>query len=367
VGGSGLFLRDKKFVIAAGAITIELLLVSIDRNAGLNESLPKNFFYRLAPMWYGTTYNFGDGSSVQPIPTYHFPGSMGYLFRFADGKTLLYTGDVNVRAAYVAHKLPRAKGRVRFDAGPRQIDVGIVEAAFIGRDIGRAGDSADSIIERITHSIQCRRHVFLLTPPGDYGLYLFLHLYDRLISKPSRTIDTRLFLDPLILSQIALIEWRMKRKQVGSLDDACCAWLATRSTLGESARVFDFAADPLGNVNELVSRGMRGVFILDDRRAAMPDYCPQSVRKRLESDGLDVLLIGKAATVAAGDESMTASESFGAGPWLLHSSEAELAHYLLAGPQQFGKVYLFHNFPRRLDKFARNLKERGFPGTVTAL
>jgi hypothetical protein len=111
----------------------------------------------------------------------------------------------------------------------------------------------------------------------------------------------------------------MKRRQVGALDDACRAWFKTRSTLGESVRVLDFTADTSSNVKELVRRGKKGIFMLDDRRAAERDYCPGSVRKCLESDGVDALLIGKAATVTAGDPSMAASESFNAGPWLLHS------------------------------------------------
>jgi hypothetical protein len=345
-----------------------VLLATLSRSADLNRTLPKDFFYRIAPMWYGSTYGFVDGTSIQPIPTYHFPGSMGFLFRFTDGKTLLYSGDLNVRGAYLAHRLGANSGHpVGFDAGPKNIDVGIIEAAFIGRKIGLSNDASDSITLSVSRAIENGRHALLLTPPGDYGLYLFLHLYDRVVAKATRTINAKLFLDPLILQQLALIEWRMKRKQVGSLDDACRAWLADRATLGESVRVFDFAADPAGNVSELVTRRMRGVFILSDRLAKDPSYFPDSVRHQLEIDGLDVLLIGKAATIPRDDDSEDARETFGAGPWLLHSSETELANYLLAGPQRFCEVYLFHNFGRRLERFSKALTDRGFAGTIKVL
>ena len=271
-------------------------------------------------------------------------------------------------APYLAEKLGASKGRsVQFNAGPTQVDIGIIEAAFVGRDIGRTDDTADSIVDRVRQSVEAGRHVFLLTPPGDYGLYLFLHLYDQVIAKATRAFEARLFLDSLILDQISLIEWRMKRKQVGSLDGACRVWLDKRATLGESVRVFDFVVDPSGNVDELVRRRIRGLFILNDKLVANPEYCPQGVRQQLEADGLDVLLVGKAATMAADDDSRKARHVFGAGPWLLHSSEGELANYLLTGPQQYDDVYLFHNFPRRLDKFAKSLRERGFSGGVRAL
>ena len=72
IGGAGVFIKDRKFVVAVGAITLELLLASLSRNADLDRILPKEFFYRVAPMWYGTSYQFTDGSSIQPIPTYRF-------------------------------------------------------------------------------------------------------------------------------------------------------------------------------------------------------------------------------------------------------------------------------------------------------
>ena len=112
---------------------------------------------------------------------------------------------------------------------------------------------------------------------------------------------------------------------------------------------------------------MRGVFILSDRLAGSQSYFPNAARERLESDGLEVLLIGKAATIPRDDDSQDMRESFGAGPWLLHSSETELAKYLLAGPQRFSEVYLFHNFARRLERFSKTLTDRGFAGTIRVL
>lgn len=368
IGGCGVFIKDNRFVIALGSITLELLLASLSRSADLGQILPKRFFYRVAPMWYGTTYHFADSTSIQPLPTYHFPGSMGFLFRFSDGKTLLYTGDLNVRGAYLAHKLGAASGEpVGFDAGPKNIDVGVIEAAFVGRNLGVKDDQADSVVFRVRQIIEAGHHAILLTPPGDYGLYLFLHLYDSVVSKATRTINAKLFLDSFILKQLAILEWRMKRKQVGSLDDACRTWLANRVTLGESVRVFDISQNQIGNVKELVRRKMKGVFILNDRLAEDNAYFHDSARQELESDGLETLLIGKAATLSRDDVSGNVREAFGAGPWLLHSSETELAKYLLSGPQQFGDVYLFHNFGRRLTRFSNDLADRGFAGTIRTL
>ena len=99
--------------------------------------------------------------------------------------------------------------------GRRTLTLGSSRLHLSSRKIGLGDDDAGSIISSVSRIIENGRHALLLTPPGDYGLYLFLHLYDRVIAKATRTIDAKLFLDPLILKQLAVIEWRMKRKQVG--------------------------------------------------------------------------------------------------------------------------------------------------------
>lgn len=83
-GGLHQFIRDKNFVIAISPIGLELLFNAISGFADINTYLTKDFFYRVAPMWYRTIYRFSDGSSVETIPTYHFPGSIGYLFTFSN-------------------------------------------------------------------------------------------------------------------------------------------------------------------------------------------------------------------------------------------------------------------------------------------
>jgi hypothetical protein len=112
---------------------------------------------------------------------------------------------------------------------------------------------------------------------------------------------------------------------------------------------------------------MKGVFILSDRLAQNTSYFPGAVREALEASGVETALIGKAATVARDEDREDSHAAFGAGPWLLHSPETQLATYLLSGPQRFNEIYLFHNFKRRLEKFSRNLTNAGFAGTVRAL
>lgn len=166
-GGIIQFLKNKKYVIAINPVSIELFLNAITNFENLDDYLSLNFFNRLAPMWYRSEYRFNDGSSIETIPTYHFPGSTGYLFKFSDGETLFYSGDLNVSVSY----LNTNPGFVEengssFDLGRQFVDYGIIEASFVGRKIKSNNGNVEDLIHTIEKSIIKGRNHLLLTPPS---------------------------------------------------------------------------------------------------------------------------------------------------------------------------------------------------------
>lgn len=369
-GGLRPFVEDSNYVIAISPISLELFLNTMAGFVDINTYLPKNFFYRVAPMWYRSAYKFADGSSIATVPTYHFPGSVGYLFTFSDGKTLFYSGDLNVSASYLAEKLGFAEGEAfAFDLGLPHVDYGIIEGALVGRRIGSPSSGTRDIFQGIAHSVANGRNHLLLTPASDYGLFLFLFLYDKLISRSTRKADIRLFVDPQIVKQLEIIEWRMKRKQAGSLDDSLLGFLKNRNTLAESVRVYDFTADTTDNLKQINDREIRSVFILDDQRYADHSYLSPAILALMEKSGLDISRVGKGATLPTASDLIDNNRitDFDGDVWLLHSSERMLMDYLLKGKQSYGQVYLFHNFKRRFEKFIKQLQQSGYSGNVSSL
>jgi hypothetical protein len=364
-GGMTPFVKSKKVVISSSPITLELFLQTISCRVPLDEYLPKSFFYRFAPMWYRSCYRFSDGSSIEVVPTYHFPGSMGFIFTFADGKTLFYSGDLNVSASYLSAKLGQPAQPFVFDLGRPYVDYAILDGAFIGRKIGTAVSDAEGILDRAKASLSRGRNLLFLTPSSDYGLFLFLHLYDELISGPYKG-RTRVFLDPGIMRQLEILEWRMKRKQWGCLDNALMRFLASRVTLAESARVFDVSVGLEENLRQLNSRGLQVVMILDD--VEYEDYLSRQVLSYLESPGLDVSRIARAATRPADGVLVEGARTadFDGGIWLLHSQEQILYQYLLSGSTRYGQVFFFHNFPGRLKRFIKCIEAAGYDGKILA-
>lgn len=369
-GGLPYFIKDNKFLIAINPISLELFINAMARTTDIKECLRKDFFYRLTPMWYRSTYKFDDGSSVETVPTYHFPGSMGYLFTFSDKKTLFYSGDLNIKTSYKVGIFSPKNDKVEtFDLGKSLINFGIIEANFVGRKIGLTDGTGLSLIQELKKSIIGNRNHLLLTPPNDYGYFLFLHIYHEVISRSINKYNVRIFLDHKILTQLEIIEWRLKRKHIGSLDDGLLKFLEGRKTLAESVKIFDFNMFTEDNLDQLINRNIPGIFILNDTRIDDPSYVSPSVFSKMSKPGLDISRVGKAATkpttsVLIGNRPIT---DFDSNEWLLHSSEEMLMNYFLNGPQQFENVYLFHNFKRKLEKFAEKLKEAGYCGRIAAL
>jgi hypothetical protein len=292
---------------------------------------------------------------------------MGYLFTFSDGKTLFYSGDLNVSASYIPGNQISSNGTMhKFRLHRSRIDYGILDAAFVGRRIGSANNREEQLLEYIEESIRLGHNHILFTPPSDYGLFLFLHLYAYLISIPTRKVDFRIFLDPQIISQLEILEWRIKRKQVGSLDDALRSFLVHRTTIAEGVRVFNYSVNLDKNLNELNRRNLRALLILDDQKVTDPKYLPDFTLAKMKLHGLDISRVGKAAAEQFSDGRIDASRiaDFDGSIWLLHSSEQMLRDYLMAKKPDYRQIFLFHNFKGRITKFAKSLDEAGFDGKI---
>jgi hypothetical protein len=190
-----------------------------------------------------------------------------------------------------------------------------------------------------------------------------------LISRSIRKVDVRLFVDPQIIGQLEIIEWRLKRKQRGSLDNALLRFLKGRNTLAESVRVYDFASDTCANLKQINDRNIPVVFILDDQRYADHYYLSPSILSLMKKPGLDVSRVGKAATRPTSNDLIENGRitDFDSNIWLLHSSEMMLMDYLLKGKQSYGQVYLFHNFKGRFEKFIKKLKQAGCRSKILSL
>jgi glyoxylase-like metal-dependent hydrolase (beta-lactamase superfamily II) len=368
-GGINPFINNKLFVISTTPLTLELLFTTIFFGQGIVAEgyLPKNFFYRFAPMWYRANYQFSDGSSITTLPTYHYPGSIGFLFTFSNGKKLFYSGDINLSASYLSiNKLNNLSNTFSIDE--TYVDYALFDGAYIGRKIGSDAEEAKNILKVVEDSILAGKNFLFLTPPADYGVFLYFHLYNHFISS-SRKLETRIFLDPIIMNQIKLIEWRLKRQRKGELDDALIKYFEQRQTLIESVRVFDSSINLEKNIKYLNEKNIPVIIILDDSKYNDKDYISDQSIFYLKNFGLNIARIGKSATRPIDINNLDTESilNFDEGIWLLHTQEQLLKDYFLSNKGSFGHILLFHNFQKRIEKFIKELNLDGYEGKVSFL
>lgn len=368
IGGLATFVKNKKFVISGSPLTLEFILLKITSNGvKLSEYFPKDFFYRFAPMWYRSLYNFSDGSSIETFPTYHYPGSMGFLFTFSNGETLFYSGDLNISSSYLLTSKKELKDFASYEIGLPSVDFGLFDGAFIGRKIGSESSDGEEILKHLELSLLKGRNHLMLTPPFDYGLFLYLHLYYELISNSDK-LKIAIFLDSNIIRQLEILEWRLKRKRKGELDDALIDFLKARKTLAESVRIFDIEKNFEKNIKYFVDNNVPIVLILDDSKLNQESYIQLNVLTYVKQVGLDISRIGKASTKRTSDYIMNLTvKDFDGGNWLLHSQEQLLKNYFLYGNQKYKQVYIFHNYKKRIQHFVKLMKEEGYTGKISHL
>lgn len=371
-GGIVPFLKNRQWLVSSSPITFELLLPRIADDGRIESIIPRDFFYRFAPMWFRSQYCFSDGSSIRTVSVNHFPGSIGYIFTFADGKRLFYSGDWSFEGAYFLGNEGGGQDRVPDRiADPVSVDFALLEGEYIGREIGGKEGGIGEIHEAVLSSLASGRNHLILAQPDDYGTFLFLFLYDQFVSRQENVSSKSLFfLDRSIIDQLEMIEWHLKRKHIGSLDDHLLKFMSRRAALAESVSVFDLQVRLRENIEEIKRTGLRGIFIADPKRLDDKSYLGSEILTELSSMGLDLSRLAKAATpempVYAGLNARRVTD-FDGGIWMLHTHEMALAKYITERCNHLGSVYLFHNFKKRIERFANKMRNSGYNGEINAV
>jgi hypothetical protein len=291
---------------------------------------------------------------------------MGFLFTFRNNKSLFYSGDINISASYLKENQPGSERNLTFNIGKNEIEWALFEGAFIGRDIGIQLNADENLMARINSSITMGKNHILLSSPSDYGLYMYLYLYDFIISGANRA-NVRVFLDPIIITQLEMLGWRIKRGLKNEYD-ASLTRFAFR-TLAESAKVYDLFTNIQANIDYYLTKQIPMLFILDDNKVGAENYFPVALLSKISAHGLDITRVGRACGKSP---NLMASEvlsiaDFNGGSWFMHTPEPQLKDYLLAHQSDFGQVILFHNFNKRLRKFSRDIIGAGFTKAIKPL
>jgi glyoxylase-like metal-dependent hydrolase (beta-lactamase superfamily II) len=288
---------------------------------------------RVVVMEPGEGRGVGKDLQVEMFAVPHLPGSVGYVLE-SPQHTLIFSGDISLKSA--RHDfLPALIARIPTD---RQCTV-MLDGTMAGRHAGASMTSVGDTVAALDES-----DVVVLGDNSDYLLYAYLDLFDRIQHGPRRHGVS--FLATWGLRHtFEVLHDAFIRRDIAALDPFLEGqYKQTMSSWAESRWLYWL--DHLTSVPD----GRRVWFLT---QADWPNF---------EVPGRPfVITVGRKAPpsgVRTADLDTT--------PWTLHSGASALAESIDALDAHGAKVVLFHNFPKRIQKFAATAGINAVPlaGTI---
>lgn len=266
-------------------------------------------------------YSLGPAVTATAFAVPHMPGSVGYIID--DGlKVIIYTGDIAIRSA--RHDVTQTL--MDFIPAGRETTV-LIDATMAGRTEGASlSQPADWVLEELS-----RRDVVVVAH-HDHLLYAYLDVFHTLKSGAARN-SFNLVMTARVRPLFEVLHEAFIARRLEALDPFLAGqYGATMSAWGESRWLFwrgGQAVPPTG----------RSVWFLT----------PEELDASPLLDGAAVLTVGR-VTGSAGIR----HENVDTSPWTGHSDQAGLAACVQRLESAGHAVILFHNFRRRLVKYASN-------------
>lgn len=265
-------------------------------------------------------YSLGRRVNASAFAVPHMPGSVGYIID--DGvRTLLYTGDIALRSA--RHNVSQAL----VDAIPegRRATV-LVDATMAGRT---EGASFSDPSEWVRHALQNRD--VAVVAHHDHLLYAYLDIFHKMKSGTDRN-SVSLVVTERVRPLFQVLHDAFIHRRLEALDPFLAGQYGTSmSAWGESRWLYWHG--PQG----MTPKGRRVWFLTPDELATA-----------ILPDGTAVLTVGRVEAIG-----MVRPENVDTTPWTGHSDQAALTECVQQLEAAGHAVILFHNFRRRISKYAK--------------
>jgi hypothetical protein len=275
----------------------------------------------------------GDHIRLLAFRVPHCPGSTG--FELSDGRrALFFSGDLALRTARY-HFSPTLLDRVaRSNAERRWV---MLDATMAGRPHGAtATDAAGELLEVASHYDD----IIVVSQDAEQLLYAYLDLFFRVKDSSARSSSTAFLLSKRLKSVFRILHAAYIEHRLDQLDSFLASqYGASMSAWAESGWLYWL--DSEDDHKRLPIEELRLWFISDDELASTQ-------------------LPGKVALVPVGRTSLCGLQlpnvdvlDVDSAAWTLHSDEVSL-RTTAAEMCEMAEVVLFHNFSKRLRKFARS-------------
>ncbi len=324
--------RTRDLPVIMGGGTEQVLL----GQRRLREAVTKSGHVCLSPLsrWRA----LGDGLEVRAFVVPHTPGSIGYALR--DGAcTVLYTGDIVMRTS--RHDfLPTLLALIEESDRPRRWV--LLDATMAGRS---EGASRGPIAPEFFRSIGDRADIAVASRDPEQLLYAYLDLFHHVKKDTERRSCTYFLAIPELKPIFRVVHSAFITRELPVLDPILRGqYGSAMSSWAESRFLF-----------WLHRRSVLPSAAVGKLRVWLVTY--RELGERPELRGVPVVRIGRPAGEGEELDRSVGMDGLDTSPWTLHSDEECLMDAIRLLSER-AHVVLFHNFPKRLVKFAgrENLK-----------
>jgi glyoxylase-like metal-dependent hydrolase (beta-lactamase superfamily II) len=320
----------------------------------------------------GQSVDLADGHRLEWWGANHAPGSVVTLVTTPDGQRLLYTGDISVTNSYSDSLLRDISGRSDHPM-PRSIDLALLDGTFLRTD--RIDVAANGDLRHVVETAMGRNHTMVIVcDAADVASLLYIELFKNFMTGPHETRSLQVHVDPSLASLLTLMSSSFTEGRPQDLDPLFRTLWQRRQNAFESHQLWNIDDGVGANVQFHALTGKPQLFLLTTSFLSQRFAPLVNALEWLNSRGIDVLLVGRAARSAA-----TASLKNKRWPavsnqgfplkgtvsemddtrWLLHSDPKDLFAWM-AGDlgQQLERIRLFHNFPKRVQKLLASRAQR---------
>lgn len=312
----------------------------------------------------------GNDMTVDWWPANHSPGSIMTVATFADGPTVLYSGDFSLANAY-SDSVLLSPGDGGPTSPPACVDLAVVDGTFLGRELGHSR-STQPFLEAVAGSVGKGRAALIIADEPDNALPLFFELHKLFMTGPNKLRTSQVYVDDSIGALMTLLSSAFQRQKSEDMDPIVRSLWVARKDPFEPHQSWGIDSNVEDNVRFHTYCGDSIVLLMTTREL---EGAPAGLGAALEflgQRGLDTFLIGRAASrpFAGRLHARGMLEVRGADrrirgvvhdvndeKWLLHSGSRELCAWMAgAYGQELRRIRIFHTFPSHIRKALRDLE-----------
>lgn len=305
---------------------------------------------------FNESFTFHDGSTISFLDANHMPGAVMVIVRTSDNVRLFYSGDCCVDNFY-GHIMP-LRTKLKSLIGKENVELTLFDATLVGRKFTPSAQQEETkLLELLTRANASARCSTILTDNYDVAVRIYTVIYETFMQGSAKVHNLGVYLDLEIFEFMNWVASAYVRRELENLDPILRRLCAARKNPFENVLLYANGYDEqtMKNITYHLERRRPIILMLDAENLPRLAGMFNAIRFELAPED-QIIALGRAAERLKDVQkamclSRAAAREMPGDRWSLHSSESALDDFLRSSRESLGKVFLFHNFPKRVEPF----------------